>query len=158
MLTSRPAPAKRIMSLNEPHLKMSKSHHDPRSRILITDHPDEIKMKLKLALTDCTTGLSYDLAARPGVSNLLTILAHFTEPESDPRELARRYASLSMREFKDMVAANIAERLSGIRARYEDLMKAQNASMLEETANEGARKARERAAVTMAAVKEAIGL
>ena len=48
------------MSLQEPHLKMSKSDTDPRSRILITDSADEIHRKIMSALTDSTNSVSYD--------------------------------------------------------------------------------------------------
>ena len=65
------APARRIMSLKEPLLKMSKSHADPRSRILVNDDHQTISEKLRFALTDSMARISYDPINRPGVSNLL---------------------------------------------------------------------------------------
>ncbi|KAI9661668.1 MAG: Tryptophan--tRNA ligase, mitochondrial [Bathelium mastoideum] len=73
------SPAKRVMSLTEPHLKMSKSHANPKSRILITDGCEEIEKKIKGALTDSVSGISYDLVERPGVSNLLDIMFHLQD-------------------------------------------------------------------------------
>lgn len=136
---------------------MSKSHEDERSRILITDKPEEIKMKVRLALTDSMEGVSYDPLVRPGVSNLLTIMTHLNGQEGNPQDLAQIHSTLSMREFKNEVTRTISNGLSDIRARYEDLMKAENAHVLEEVANEGARKAREAAEVTMTAVRNAVG-
>lgn len=146
------------MSLKEPHLKMSKSHMDDRSRILISDKPEEIRMKVRLALTDSINGVSYDPLVRLGVSNLLNVMTSFSGQDETPQELAQVLNSLSMREFKDKVATTISNRLLGIRARYEDFMKEENAPFLEEVAVTGAKKARETADVTMAAVRQAVGL
>lgn len=146
------------MSLKEPHLKMSKSHKDHRSRILITDTPEEIRMKVRLALTDSLSGVSYDPLVRPGISNLLEVMSYFNGQDGTPQELAQTHNSLSMREFKDKATTTISNRLSGIRARYEDLMEEKNAPYLEEVAMKGAKKARETADVTMAAVKHSVGL
>lgn len=146
------------MSLKEPHLKMSKSHMDDRSRILISDKPEEIGMKVRLALTDSINGVSYDPLVRLGVSNLLDVMTSFSGQDETPQELAQVLNSLSMREFKDKVATTISSRLLGIRARYEDFMREENAPFLEEVAVTGAKKARETADVTMAAVRQAVGL
>lgn len=53
--------------------KMSKSHPDKRGRIDITDEPDVIVEKVKKAVTDCTSKITYDPENRPGVSTLLTM-------------------------------------------------------------------------------------
>lgn len=63
----------RIKSLRDPTKKMSKSDPDKRSCIMITDTPEVIKEKLKKAVTDCTSAVTFDPVGRPGVSNLLTM-------------------------------------------------------------------------------------
>lgn len=52
---------------------MSKSDSDPKSRIELLDRPEEILRKMKKAVTDCTSAVTYDPEARPGVSNLIAI-------------------------------------------------------------------------------------
>ena len=74
MIMISQAPAKRILSLREPSQKMSKSSVNPKSRILLSDGKDEIEMKIRKAVTDSDTHISYDPMRRPGISNLLTIL------------------------------------------------------------------------------------
>lgn len=69
------AESKRILSLRQPEQKMSKSAPDANSRILLTDSPAEIAAKIKKAVTDSHTELSYDPVNRPAVSNLLQMLA-----------------------------------------------------------------------------------
>ena len=150
------APAKRIMSLKEPHLKMSKSH-DEKSRINITDSPEIVSMKIRLALTDSTSGLTYDALARPGVSNMLSIVTHLSEHRS-AIELAQRWHSLSLHEFKNKVANTISRHFSGMRAKYEDLMQRDDGMFLDRVASHGAKKAREQAEKTMFEVRSALGL
>ncbi|KAF8319437.1 Nucleotidylyl transferase [Clavulina sp. PMI_390] len=67
-------PTKRILSLRDPIQKMSKSAKDPKSRILLSDSRDEIARKIRKAVTDSETTISYDPIHRPGISNLLRIL------------------------------------------------------------------------------------
>ncbi|KAF2490417.1 tryptophanyl-tRNA synthetase [Lophium mytilinum] len=153
------SPAKRVMSLTQPHLKMSKSHENPKSRILISDSRDEIAKKIKSALTDSIDGITYDPQQRPGVSNLIEILAHLDDTEvRSCHEVAHDYKDLSMRAFKDKVADSIDEHLSSIRVRYETIMHDSNTHWLSEMNEEGSRRARASADATIALVRDAIGL
>lgn len=70
--------AGRIKSLRNPLEKMSKSAVDVKSRIELLDEPDEILKKLKKALTDFTSEVTFDLEKRPGISNLILIHSLFT--------------------------------------------------------------------------------
>ncbi|KAK2743078.1 Tryptophan--tRNA ligase, mitochondrial [Onygenales sp. PD_40] len=149
--------AKRVMSLKQPTLKMSKSHPDPRSRILLTDPAEEIQQKIKTALTDSEPGISYDPASRPGVSNLIEILSHVQKDRMSFTELAAEYQDTSLRAFKEHVAAAVAEHLRGIRERYFELMDA-TPGYLNSVAAEGALAANENANITLNAVKNATGL
>lgn len=152
------APAKRVMSLQEPHLKMSKSHADPRSRILITDSADEIQRKIMSALTDSTNSVSYDPDARPGVSNLLHLWSHFDSQGRSPEELAATCDSMNLRMFKMKVSETIAESLEPLRTRYAELMVEDGGGYIDHVEREGARKARESAEATMEVVREVMGL
>lgn len=66
-------PSSRIKSLRDPTKKMSKSDADPKSRIMLTDTPDQLLEKVKKALTDFKSAVTYDPIERPGVANLLII-------------------------------------------------------------------------------------
>lgn len=63
----------RIKSLRDPTKKMSKSDLDPKSCIMITDKPEVITSKVKKAITDFTSEVTFEPESRPGVTNLLTI-------------------------------------------------------------------------------------
>ena len=153
-----PAPAKRVMSLKEPRLKMSKSHADPRSRIQLDDSPEQVAEKIKLALTDSKRGVSYDPVGRPGVSNLLDIMSYFSAPGTASSDLAKKYNALSMRALKEEVTASITTSLCGIQERYQRLLKGGDDHYIEDIALEGSRTARAKAAITVAKVKQSIGL
>lgn len=146
------------MSLQEPHLKMSKSHTDPRSRILITDRPEEIRQKLMAARTDSINAVSYDPETRPAVSNLLHLLSHVDPQGRSPQDLAAVYANLGLGQFKKTVAEAVSSRLEPIRKRYEKVMQEDDGAFLDHVERKGAEKARESANATMAIVREAVGL
>ena len=134
---------------------MSKSHTDARSRILLTDSPQEIHKKVKVALTDSEATITYDPARRPGVSNLIEILSHFEGVTCD--ELAAQYQSASLRTLKEHVADRITHHLRDIRERYSQIMEDQS-SYLDSVAEQGAETAQANASVTMRQVRDAIGL
>jgi tryptophanyl-tRNA synthetase len=145
------------MSLKEPQMKMSKSHADPKSRILITDSEDEIRTKIKEALTDSEPDITYDPKGRPGVSNLLEILKHTTQSSSSCEELAKDLNSLTMRQLKEHVSQAVVKYLSGIRESYLELMLPSNSTIT--LAREACRaRASQRAGHTMQLVREHVGL
>ena len=146
------------MSLQEPHLKMSKSHSDPRSRILVTDRPEEIHQKVMSARTDSINSVSYDPENRPGVSNLLHLLSHFDSHHRSPEDLGTVYSQLGLRDFKTTVFETISSRLEPIRKRYEEVMREDNGAYVDHVERKGAEKARESADATMAVVRDAVGL
>lgn len=146
------------MSLKQPTTKMSKSHEDPRSRILISDSPEDIKSKIKLALTDSVSGISYEPATRPGVSNLLSIMSFLDKEGRSCSELATLHQGLTMRQFKDQVCISVDSAISNIRNTYSRLMESDAEGFLDNIARKGAIKAKKEAELTMAAVRKAIGL
>lgn len=143
--------------MKDPSSKMSKSHSDPRSMILLTDTDQEISMKIRSALTDSEPGISYDPHKRPGVSNLLEILSHLEEGVS-PNEIAAIYHSTSLRAFKERVAEELSLHLRDIRERYVHLMSEENAGVLEDVARAGSSVANKNAEQTMNIVRNAVGL
>lgn len=155
MAYTLPAPAKRVMSLKEPALKMSKSHVDDKSRIILTDSPAEIHKKIKVALTDSAAGVTYDPVHRPGVSNLIEIVSHLEGVSCE--EIARESQHASLRVFKEHVADRITFYLQEIRDRYISLME-DRTDYLENVAEEGAEAARANSQVTMRQLREAMGL
>lgn len=144
------------MSLTEPTAKMSKSHKSERSRILITDTPEQIKAKLGSALTDSIPGISYDTATRPGISNLLDILSVFDPEGRSTSQLAADYSEISPKQLKEMVADGVIHGLRGVRDRYLELL--DNDAYLDGVEEQGASKAQQSAAETMELVKAAVGL
>ncbi|BDD56503.1 hypothetical protein MAP00_001951 [Monascus purpureus] len=149
------SPSKRVMSLKEPTSKMSKSHADERSRILLTDSSDDIHKKIKIALTDSFPTITYDPVSRPGVSNLIEILAHVEGKRCT--ELALEYHSASLRSFKEHVASRLSSHLSDIRERYLSLME-DRTGYLDAVADKGAQVARSNADATLQQVKHVLGL
>lgn len=153
-----PAPARRVMSLQEPFLKMSKSHEDHRSRILLTDTPEEIGAKVRLALTDSIKGVSFDELRRPGVSNLLAIAASLDLQERSIDDLAQSCEGLGMFEFKNQMTSTISNGLKVVREKYDHVMKIDNGRYLKDVAIEGAKKAQKKAEIIMNKVRNVIGI
>ncbi|KAK2739031.1 Tryptophan--tRNA ligase, mitochondrial [Myotisia sp. PD_48] len=164
------SPAKRVMSLKQPLLKMSKSHADARSMVLLTDTPEEIRSKVKTALTDSQNSITYDPQHRPGVSNLLEMLSHLESIEvgtggsgRSASEIAQEYSSASLRVLKEDVADRLVKLLSPIRERYVMLMEGEEGrgdegGKIDAVASKGAVEAAQNAEVTMRAVRRAVGL
>jgi len=145
------------MSLKDPKHKMSKSHEDPRSRILITDPPEEIHAKIKGALTDSEEGISYDPESRPGVSNLVEILKHISKNPGSCEEIAREHQSMTMRAFKEMVAHEVVLALGDFREKFLSIMDPNN-DYLRTAAEDGAKRAASKAGSTMHLVRQITGL
>lgn len=151
---SLPAPSRRILSLKDPKSKMSKSSPDIQSRILLTDSTTQIRAKIRGAVTDSTAGITFDPVLRPGISNLVTVLAACGEEPAE--EVARRYESKGHGEFKTDVADAVEEVIKGPRAELEKIR--HESAYLAQVAEEGADKARERSRVTIRRVRELVGL
>ncbi|KAK7524345.1 hypothetical protein IWZ03DRAFT_366925 [Phyllosticta citriasiana] len=149
------SPARRVMSLEDPANKMSKSQGSDLSRIYITDSEEEIRRKIVKARTDSVRGVSYDTKTRPGVSNLVEIMWHLGGAASVD-DVVNECKDLDIKDFKAKVADTVVERLAPIRDRYLDFMG--RPEHLREIADHGADKARTRAGETMRQVRDAIGL
>lgn len=146
------------MALDRPTLKMSKSHPQVKSRILLTDTRAEITKKLRVALTDSIDGVSYDPAERPGVSNLVEIAFHLDPAGADSvQDLAKDFAGISLKALKERVADVVDVHLAPIRERFNGIMSGEQRE-LDDAAALGAQKAATSAAATMTLVRNAVGL
>ena len=133
---------------------MSKSSHDVQSRILLTDSAAEISAKIRAAVTDSIAGITYDPVHRPGTSNLLNILAACTG--EDVIKVAMRYEGKRHGHLKVDVADAVEEFVKRPRKNFEKIRGER--AYIECIAEEGARKARERAVVTLTDVRRKVGL
>ncbi|KAF8259184.1 tryptophanyl-tRNA synthetase [Lactarius quietus] len=147
-------PSKRILSLRDPTAKMSKSAVDPNSRILLTDSHDIIAKRIRGAVTDSITGITFDPVNRPGTSNLLTILSACTG--ETPTVLAGRYEGSNHGVLKKDVVEAIEETLR--RPRGELARLREDRAFLFGVAREGAEKAREYSGRMMKEVRRRVGL
>jgi tryptophanyl-tRNA synthetase len=147
-----PPVAARVMDLQEPTKKMSKSVSSPLGTIGVLDTPKEIDRKIRRAVTDTRSDVEYDPARRPGVSNLLELLA--AARGGDPAELAGGYATYS--NLKSDVSEALSELLRPVRERHREL--AADPGHVEKVLEEGAGKARVVAAPTLRRAMRAIGL
>lgn len=78
----------RIKSLRDPTKKQSKSDPNEKSRVTLRDTPDQMRLKIKRAITDFTSEVSYEPESRPGVANLIMI--HALTTDSTPEEICER--------------------------------------------------------------------
>lgn len=142
----------RVASLADPTSKMSKSDPTPHATVGVFDDPDTIMAKFKKAVTDSGTEIRHDWEEKPGISNLLEILSHFTGRSID--DLVAEYHDTLYGHFKVAVGEAVVEGLAPIRERYESLSDADVEAVL----TEHAARAREMGSRTLAEVKAAMGL
>lgn len=143
----------RIMSLQEPTKKMSKSDENEKGFISMLDEPKKIEKKIKSAVTDSEGVVKYDKENKPGVSNLLTIYSVCTGESIEALEA--KYAGKGYGEFKQGVANAIINILGPIQEKYYQLV---NSPQLDDILDMGAEKAALTANKTLAKVKKAMGL
>ena len=111
----------RVMSLQDPTKKMSKSDENVNAFISMTDKPEDIIRKFKRAVTDSDTCVKYDVENKPGVSNLLTIYSIFTGKTVEEAE--REFEGKGYGEFKQAVGEAVVEVLRPINEKKEALLK-----------------------------------
>jgi tryptophanyl-tRNA synthetase len=143
----------RVMSLQEPTRKMSKS--DPEDTyIAMLDAPEVIRKKLRRAVTDCDGAVRYDPENKPGVSNLMSIL--FTLTGQSFESIERDFEGRGYGDFKDAVADAVVSTLAPIQARYNEIIS--DKAYLEEVMTGCAERAARLAARTMTKVRKKVGL
>jgi tryptophanyl-tRNA synthetase len=149
--TTPPAGA-RVMDLQAPQNKMSKSDDAAPGTILVLDPPEVITKKLKRAVTDSENDVRWEPAAKPGVANLLSILGAATQ--HDPASLADDYAQYG--PLKADTAEAVVELLRPLQARYAEL--AADPGAVNATLAQGADKAQTKAAEVLGRAQQALGL
>ncbi|MCC5949989.1 MAG: tryptophan--tRNA ligase [Nitriliruptoraceae bacterium] len=149
-----PPAAARVMDLQDPTAKMSKSSSSEKGIIYVLDEPKRIEKKLKSAVTDSAGDIRHDRAQKPGVSNLLEILAAATG--GDVEVLAAEYDGQGYGAFKAAVAEAVIELLRPIQQRYAELDA--DRAEVERILAAGAERARAIAVPTLARAKDAMGL
>ncbi|HSR44737.1 MAG TPA: tryptophan--tRNA ligase [Acidimicrobiia bacterium] len=142
----------RIMSLQDPTAKMSKSDADPRGSVLLLDSADTIVKKFRSAVTDSGREVSYDQKKKAGISNLLDILSIYTGRTVD--SLVDEYADAGYGRFKQAVADAVVDGLAPIRTAYNSLEDEEVGRIM----SRGALDARTRAEHEMADVRAKVGL
>jgi tryptophanyl-tRNA synthetase len=130
-----PHAAARVMDLQEPSRKMSKSISSPLGSIYLFDDPDEISKKVTKAVTDTDGEVRFDPKKKPGLSNLLEIFSSFDGVT--PQEVATRYKRYG--DLKKDLAELVIESLAPIKARYLELRA--DPAQLEQVIAHGTKKA-----------------
>lgn len=150
-----PKTGARIMSLQDPNKKMSKSDDNRNNVIGLLEDPKSVAKKIKRAVTDSDEPpvIRYDLDKKAGVSNLLDILSAVSgKPVS---ELETEFDGKMYGHLKGAVADAVVEMLSTLQERYHQFRN--DEAYLEQVMREGAKKAELRAQVTLDKVYQAIG-
>lgn len=143
----------RVMSLQEPTKKMSKSDDNQMATIRLLDDEETILKKLKRAQTDSENSVHYDKENKPGISNLMGIYAAITKDSYETIE--QRYVGQGYGTFKKDVAELLIDTLRSLQERYNELI---DSPELDHILDEGAAKAREKASKTYRDVELAMGL
>ena len=143
----------RIMSLQDPSKKMSKSDTNKKAIITLLDDLKTIEKKIKSAVTDSEGVVSYDPINKPGVANLLTIEAALTGDSID--SLVAKYQGSGYGDFKASVAKAVTEHLAPIQERYAALLDSEE---LDKILDAGAEKANYLANKTLKKMENAMGL
>lgn len=144
----------RIMGLQDPTAKMSKSTTNLNDVIFLSDTPDEIYQKLKKAVTDSENCVKYDKENKPGVSNLMTIYGLLEEKSME--DVEKEFEGKGYGEFKKTTAEAIVKKLQPLNGKYQELL--QNPEQLRKIYEKGAEKARQRAKKNVDEVYRKVGL
>ena len=150
-----PPVAARVMSLQEPTKKMSKSDENPWNFVGLLEDPKMISKKFKKAMTDSEDPprVYFDIETKPGVANLLSILSGVTNKSVEA--LVNEYEGKMYGHLKTDVADAVIALLEPVQKRFAEIR--QDQSIMNDVMRAGAANARQRAAATLAKVNEAVG-
>jgi tryptophanyl-tRNA synthetase len=143
----------RIMSLQDPTKKMSKSDPNQKAFISLLDEPKQIEKKIKSAVTDSEGVVRYDKENKPGISNLLSIYSILGNISIE--ELEAMYQGKGYGEFKSDLAKVIVNALAPIQEKYYKLIDSEE---LDDILDKGAEKANKVASKMLKKMENAIGL
>jgi tryptophanyl-tRNA synthetase len=142
----------RVMDLQAPTAKMSTTGGTPLGTVLVTDPPEAVERKIRSAVTDSGREVVRG-EGKEGIANLIEIMAVATD--RTPEQVEEAYAGAGYGQFKGDVADAVVEYLRPLRERYEEIVR--DPGQLSATLAAGAEQARAVAAVTLAAMKRAMG-
>ena len=145
----------RVMSLQDPTKKMSKSDENPNGYIMLLDEPKKIEKKLKKAVTDSDeqARIYFDTKEKAGVSNLLTLMSVATKRSIE--DLVPEYEDKMYGHLKKDTASAVVSMLEPIQALFKEIREDQ--TLLNEIMRDGAEKAGARAEQTLKSVYDAVG-
>lgn len=143
----------RVMALDEPTNKMSKSAENPHSRISLLDTPDKIKKSIMKSTTDSEGIIRFDMEAKPGVSNLLNIYSAFTGQEVE--DIVAKYEGCGYGALKKDLVEITVDAVSPIQQKYAEIRQSQE---LVDILKDGAERANAIAEKTVKRVKDKLGL
>lgn len=144
----------RIMGLQDPLSKMSKSATNLNDTIFLNDSDEDILSKFKKSVTDSENVVRYDKEQKPGISNLMTIYSALNDMTYE--KIEEKFKGVGYGTFKTEVANSVIEALSSIKKKYNYLL--ENREILEKIYKDGAKKASVLASKTLEEVKQKIGL
>jgi tryptophanyl-tRNA synthetase len=147
-----PVAGARVMDLQHPGRKMSKSVDSPLGTIAVLDPPAEIERKVRKAVTDTDGEMRYDPSAKPGLANLLELMAAATG--KTPADVAGNY--LRYGDLKRDLGEALVEMLRPVQERYVEIGRDRGA--VDEVLRAGAERAHQVAAVTYEQAASAVGL
>lgn len=142
----------RVMSLQDPTAKMSKSDSSSKATVFLTDSTDVIVKKIKAAVTDTGTEVAYDRENKPGISNLLEIFSYFSGRTIE--DLVSEFSSGGYGAFKTAVAEVVAQGVQPIRDAYEGMSDSEVAAVMSASAE----RAKVSADETLSEVRSVVGL
>ncbi|MBR3756678.1 MAG: tryptophan--tRNA ligase [Firmicutes bacterium] len=143
----------RIMALDDPTQKMSKSAANVHSRISLLDEPNKIKKSIMKATTDSEGVVRYDVENKPGISNLMTIYSVLGDMSME--EIEAKYEGKGYGDFKKDLVEITVNALAPIKERYEEI---RHSDELIKILKDGAERANAISVKTMARVKKNFGL
>ncbi|HEU0051160.1 MAG TPA: tryptophan--tRNA ligase [Patescibacteria group bacterium] len=144
----------RIMSLQNPQKKMSKSDPSKNAAIFLDDSADTIKSKIMKAVTDTEGGVTFDLEKKPAISNLMTIYHHLSGESM--KSIEQTFAGKGYGDFKKALADVVVSHLTPITKKIVEYR--QNPDMLLKHLDEGRGKAHALAAKKMTIVRDCVGI
>lgn len=143
----------RIMSLDDPTSKMSKSNESIHSRISLLDDEKKIKKSIMRATTDSEGEIRFDMENKAGISNLINIYSSFADMPTEA--VAEKFAGSGYGDFKKALVELVCESLVPIQDRYEEI---RNSTALLDILEDGSKRANSIAEKTIARVKDKVGL
>lgn len=148
-----PKVGKRIMSLNDPSKKMSKSENNDKGCIYLLDDLNVVQKKVMSAVTDSYGELNLDKEKQPGLYNLFEIYAALSDTPKE--ELLKKHQGQGYGEFKKAVSECVVSELFKIQERYKEIIAS---NQIEDILNEGALKAQRIAERKLEKVERKIGI